>query len=151
MVSQKIDCPLCKKEVTQNGFGVHLLSDQHVKKVKELNPTVMNQYSEWINVHKFKTLPRSAGITVFKMNAHDQFSVCLVCKKAYKGAGTRPDDEDLHFTKYPRCKEKYLDAIAAFCTEKKAVIDGKCALADAAATKKIEEQAACMCVQVDML
>ena len=132
MPSGTFNCPLCKKDVSQNNFGTHLLSKLHVEELKEMNPQIMTRYSAMVEAGK-----AVGDLQNFKVKG-SEFKLCLVCKKCYNPDSKR-NEGSMHLNDCRDCRDKYLTAITAFCAKKEVKAE---VVSDGAANKKIEEQAA---------
>lgn len=126
MVSGVIECGYCKKKVTRNGYGKHLLSKGHQKEFLKENKEEINDC--FIHPQKktpMTTIDRPAD---FKVNK-EHCKICFSCKRFYMekdcdSSYGRLESTD-HFNKHPNCKANYLAELKKFTIIKKVTVNNE--------------------------
>jgi hypothetical protein len=75
-MSDNVCCAYCKKEVSRNGYGKHLLSKTHLRQFKEENEKALRSKMN-------RNLSLSANPVKIKGETN---YLCLCCKKFYSGS-----------------------------------------------------------------
>ena len=126
MVSGVIECGYCKKKVSRNCYGKHLLSKGHQEQFLKENRGIIEEC--FIHPHKktpMTTIDRPAIFTINK----ESCSICFTCKKYYSdkdyGASYGRLEATDHFTKSPDCKANYIASLKKFTVVKKLPVGNK--------------------------